>query len=226
MRRFFYAIAQLLGGAFVIFLFTFVWILFDGLTDLGDEADVALASGDSESPSSASEPALDLAIQLYNEGEFRYIIVSGSSDAGVDDGTAAMTQYLESHKIPSTAIIEAHWGKDPQSPDQDMANILKSHHFKSVLVITDYYRVTRIKLMLGHEGIEDVWKAHVGTLRKADAVKIGREVIALYEYIGKAYLLPAVEKIKKEAWIGADKAKAGAEKAKEKVDKSLDSLPK
>ena len=103
---------------------------------------------------------------------------------------------------------------------------MKSHRFQSVMVVTDYYHMTRTKLALLHEGITEIGKAHVGKLRKEDAWKIGREVVALYDYIGKIYLLPAAKKVKKEALVGVDKAKADAEKTKEKVDKSLDSMAK
>ena len=88
MRRLFNVIFQLLAAAFVIFLFTAVWIVFDGLNDQGEKADVALVTGHAESPQGhAAEPRLDRVVQLYNESEFPFIIVSGSTGRGAhDDG--------------------------------------------------------------------------------------------------------------------------------------------
>ena len=230
MRRFFSLIFQLIAAALVIFLFTAVWIVFDGLIDLGEKADVALVTGDSETPQvNAEQPRLDRVIKLYNDGEFPFIILSGSTvraSRSHDDDPAAMAKYLESRGIASSVIIEDRRGKDTPDTAREVAEIMKSHRFKSVMVVTDYYHVTRTKLALVHEGIADIQKAHVGKLRKEDAWKIGREVVALYDYVGKIYLLPAAEKVKKEALVGLDKAKADAEKVKEKIDKSLDSLPK
>jgi uncharacterized SAM-binding protein YcdF (DUF218 family) len=242
MRKLFNVIFQLVAAALVIFLFTAVWIVFDGLTDLGQKADVALVT---------DMNGLDRAIKLYNEDEFPFIIVSGSmvrlttvvndgtlrlTGSSTDDEAADMAKYLESHGVPSSAIIEDHLGENTvetadnvaeiMKTTRDVAEIVKSHRFQSVMVVTDYYCVTLTKLALHHEGVPEIQKAHVGKLRKADAWKIGREVVALYAYIGKFYLLPEVEKLKKEALAGLDRVKADAEKAREKVDKSLDSLSK
>jgi uncharacterized SAM-binding protein YcdF (DUF218 family) len=226
MGRFLKLIFKLLAVALLIFLLTVVWVVLDGQIDLGAKADVALVTGHGESSLGASEPRLDRAIQLYNDGEFPFIVVSMSMDLPAQDGSAAMAKYLESHGIPSNAIIEDHREKNTQDTARDMAEIMKSHRFHSVMVVTDYYKMTRMKLALHHDGVTEIEKAHVGNLQKQDAWEINREVVALYDYIGKFYLLPAAEKLKKEAQVGIDKFKANAEKAKEKVDKKFDSLSK
>ena len=238
MRRLFNVIFQLVAAALLIFLFTAVWIVFDGLNDLGEKADVALVIGHSElSEGNAEQPRLDRVIKLYNEGEFPFIIVSGStrrstitinnrSGIFTDDRPAEMAKYLESHGVPSNAIIEGRQGQNTQETARDVAGIMKSHQFQSVMIVTDYYHMTRTKLALHHEGVAEIQKAHVGKLQKEDALKIGREVVALYDYVGKVYLLPAAEKVKEEAKVGMDKAKVDAEQAKKKVDKSFDGLSK
>ena len=227
MRRFLNLIFQLLAAALLVFIGTAAWIVFDGLTDLGEKADVALVTGHADSSQGkAEEPRLDRVIKLYNDGEFPFIIVSASRDSGANNESEAMAKYLESHGIASNVIIVAHPGENTPETARDVAEIMKSHEFKSVMIVTDYYHVTRVKLALSHEGITDIQKAHVGKLDKEDAWKIGREVIALYDYVGRVYLLPAAEKAKEEAQVGMDKAKADAEKAKEKVDKSLDNMAK
>ncbi len=238
MRRLFNLIFQLIAAALIIFLFTALWIVFDGLTDLGNKADVVLVTGHAELAESKAEQARrDRVVKLYNDGEFPFIIVSGStsrSTTTINGGTgvftydepAAMAKYLESQGIPSNVIIEDHRAETTQDVARDVAHIMKAHRFKSVMIVTDYYQVTRMKLELHHEGIAEIQKAHVGRLRKEDALGIGREVVALYVYIGKTYLLPTAEKIKKEAEVGVDKAKADAEKAKQKVDKGLNGLAK
>jgi uncharacterized SAM-binding protein YcdF (DUF218 family) len=227
MRRLFSLVFKLLVAALVIFLLTAVWIVLDGLSDAGQKADVALVTGYPESPRGhAAEPRMDRVIQLYNDGEFPFIVVSGPTDPGGYDQPDAMAKYLESGGIPASAIIEENRGEDTQDAAHDMAGIMKSHQFQSVMLVTDYYRMTRARLALTHEGVADIQKVHVGKLRKEDAWKIGREVVALYDYIGKTYLLPAAEKAREEAQAGMDKAKTDVKKAKEKVDKSLDNMAK
>jgi len=223
MRRLFSLIVQLLAAAILIFIGTAAWIVFDGLKDQGQKADVALVTGHLESPQNTAQ--LDRVIKLYNDGEFPFMIVSGSTGRGTYDEPDAMAKYLESHGIPSDAIIQGH-GADTQEAASNVAEIMKSHQFHSVMIIADYYQMTRPKLALNHEGITEIQKAHVGKLQKEDAWKIGREVVALYDYVGKVYLLPAAQKAKEEAQTGLDKAKADAQKAKDKVNNGLDNMAK
>jgi hypothetical protein len=103
---------------------------------------------------------------------------------------------------------------------------MKKHGFGSVMIVTNYYRMTRMKLALEHAGVTDIKKSHLGSVRLHDSWAIAREVFALYAYVGKTFILPAAEKIKEEASSEADKASVEAEKAKDSVNKKLDSLPK
>ena len=222
MRRLFNVIFQLISAAIVIFLLTAVWIVFDGLTDLGEKADVAWVFGSSQPPRGASDPLLDRVIKLYTDGDFPFIVVSGSTHDQAD----VMAKYLESHDVPASAILKGAWGENTLDTARNMAETMKLHQFKSVMIVTDYYYVTRTKLELLHEGITDVQKAHVGKLHKADAMKIGREVVALYDFVAKDYLLPAAEKAREEAQVGIEKAKANADQAKKKMDKGLDNMSK
>lgn len=216
MRKLFNLIFQLVAAAIFVFLCTAAWIVFDGLHDQGAKADVALVTGHAESAQGTSEPVLDHVVQLYNQGEFPFVIVDGSTSP----------EYLESRGIPSSAIIAAYGRGTTQGNAREVAQIMKSHQLQSVMIVSDYYQLTRAKLALRHEGIAEIEKAHVGKFQKGDALKIGREVVALYDYIGKIYLLPAAEKVQKEAQVGLDKAKSDAETTKEKVDKSLDNMAK
>jgi hypothetical protein len=103
---------------------------------------------------------------------------------------------------------------------------MKAHDLNSVMVVTDYYHVTRTKMALMHDGVISIQKAHVGKLSEDDAWEIAREVVALYTYVGRVYVLPVVEKVTQEAKVGVDKAKVDADEAKKKVDKGFDSMSK
>jgi hypothetical protein len=227
MRRLLNLIFQLLAAAIVIFLGTAVWIVLDGLTDVGEKADVALVTDHAWHAPGGPDGQLDRVVQLYRDGEFPWVIVVGST--GLEPGyenALTMAKYLEDHGLPSSAIIVDNHGETTQETARLVATIMKSHGFQSVMIVSDYYHITRTKLALRHEGVADVEKAHVGKLRKGDALKIGREVVTLYDYLGKVYFLPAAEQVKKEAQVGMDKASADAEKATQKVSKSLDNLAK
>ena len=230
LRRLFKLIFQLVALALVIFLLTAVWIVFDGLTDLGEKTDVGVVLGRSEHGQGASDPLaearLDRAIKLYDDSQFPIIVVVGSGGGGAYDQPGAMASYLEDHGISSSVIIEARAGIDTLDTARQLAEIMKQRGFVSVMIVTDYYHVTRTKLALRHEGVSEIKQTHVGFLRKEDAAKIGREVVALYDYIGKLYLLPGAKKVEAEAEVGLEKAKVDAESAKKTVDQRIDSMAK
>lgn len=228
MRGFLRLIFQLIIAALIIFVLTGLWIICDGLSDLGEHADVALvcAPGNQQENKSLMETRLNRAIELYNDNEFPCMVVSGVTERGHSDEAATMARYLETHGIPAKGIIEDHRGDNTQDTARNLAEIMKQRHFHSVMIVTDYFHITRTKLALRHEGISDIQKAHVGKLQQTDAFPIAREVVAFYVYLGRFYLLPEAEKAREEAKVGEEKIKTEAEKAKEKVDKSLNSMAK
>lgn len=234
MRRLFGLLFKLAVLAAVVFLLTAIWILFDGLSDLGEKADVALVPGHAVLTDGVPGPVLkarlDRAIKLYNDGEFASIVVSGATRLNGYDEASAMSRYLQEHGVPASAIVEDHDGTHTQDSAANLAVIMKAEKLHSVMVVTDYYQITRTKLALRHEGVTEVQQAHVGRLEKKDAYMVGREVVALYDYLYHYYLMPEAkkitEKVTAEAKTGTDKIKDDAEKTKENVDKKIDSLSK
>lgn len=227
MRRLFGFLFQLVIVAVFFFLCTSALIIFDGLNDQGQKADVALVTGHAQVVPGKPNPLLDRVVDLYNAGDFSFIILSGSTGGSAGDEPAAMAEYLERHGIPPGVVIRGRkGGESTQETASRVAEIMKLRQFKSVMIVADYYHITRTRLVLSHEGIAEVERAHVGRLQKEDAVKIAREVVALYVYVGKTYLLPAAEKVKKEAEVGIDKVDADALQAKDKVNKGLDNMAK
>lgn len=76
---------------------------------------------------------------------------------------------------------------------------MRDHHFKSVMVVTHYYHITRTKMALKREGITRISQAHAGTVTKTDAFNIAREVADTYYHLFKYYLGPAAAKAGVEA---------------------------
>jgi uncharacterized SAM-binding protein YcdF (DUF218 family) len=225
MRRLFRFLFQLVAAVLCFVAVTVVWVIFDGLNDDGESADAALVAGHGGEPGSGSA-SLDRVAKLYGDGEFPKIIVSAANPGGAYDEQTSITAYLERHGVPSSAIIDETGARDIGGMTRDVAEIMKAHDLKSIMIVTDYYRMSRLKLALLHAGVSDIKKTHVGTVRKEDALPILQEVVALYEYFVQTFLLPAANKIKEEATTEADKARVEAEKAKDNVNKGLDSLPK
>jgi vancomycin permeability regulator SanA len=174
----------------------------------------------------SGQAQLERVARLYKDGQFHKVIVSAANSGAGPDEQSTMTKYLEDHGVASSAIIDDTDARSTAEVARDVAEIMKSKELDSVMIVAEYYRMSRLKLALLHSGVRDIKKSHVGEARVNDAVPVAREVLALYTYVWRTFLMPAAEKIKKEATTEADKAKVEAEKAKENVDKKLDTLPK
>jgi vancomycin permeability regulator SanA len=227
MRRLFSFIFQLIFLAVVILAATAVWMVFDGLNDQGEKADLALVAGHQYvAADGENQPKLDRIVTLYNQGAFPAVLVGGPVTSGFEDEPAKEREYLQAHGIPAGAISEDNHAINTAELAADTASSMHEHQQRSVMLVTDYYRMTRLKLALSHEGVKDIFNMHTGALVKEDAFAIGREVLAFYDYVGRTFLLPAAQKAKEEVKVGADKAKVEAEKAKDDVDKKIDNLKK
>ena len=203
-------------------------IIFDGLNDRGDKAEAALVVDARVPAKGAASPVLDRAVEMHRSGEVNTIVVVSSKwlGEGQEGGAAEMAKYLVSHGVPADDIIKSDHGGSLQETAHAVADVVQIHKLESVMLVADYYDITRFKVALGHEGVKHVQTVHVGTVTKDDTFRIFNSVVGLYQYVGKVYLLPEAEEVKKEAESGMDKAKVEADHAKDKVDKGLDNLPK
>jgi uncharacterized SAM-binding protein YcdF (DUF218 family) len=224
MRRILFFLLKLAVVVVCFVAISVVFVIFDGLNDVGDRADTALVV--QQSDSAQTDALLGHAADLYKGGKFHHIIIAAAGSFPSFAAQAEMTKYLEDHHVPSSAIIEDSGAADYAVMAHDVSGVMKRQAMSSVMIISDYYCMTRLKLALLHAGVSNVAKSHVGTAGLGDAWPIVCEVGALYQYIFRTYLMPAAEKFKDEASSAADKASQEAGKARNEVDKKLDSLPK
>jgi vancomycin permeability regulator SanA len=237
IRGLFWLLYRLIALAVLVFVGTAVWIVGDGLNDSGTNADVAVVLGNAIQKNGMPAPILrerlDKAIELYDKGDFPLIIVSGATRLGGDE-PAAMCNYLVEHQVPIGAIVQDRGGANTDDTSEDVERIAKERDLHSVMIVTDYYHITRTKLALHHAGVTDVEQAHSGVVKTEDAPRLGREILALYFYIGKFYFIPWAskaqaqaqvdsEKLKEQAQIEAEKLKEDADKAKSNVQQQLQS---
>ncbi len=238
IRGLFRLIFRLIVLAVLVLVGTAIWIVYDGLNDHGEHADCAAVPGGAIRRDGVPGPILrarlDHAIELYRAGKFPLIIVSGATKLGGYDESAAMSNYLVEHQVPVAAVIQDKTGVHTSETGEDVARIMKARHLNSVMIVTNYYHITRTKLALQLAGIHDIDQSHVGVVTKDDAFMIARETLALYYYLGKFYVLPAaekakeeakptLEKVKEEVKTGSDKVEEEADKAKEKVQDDMNS---
>ena len=104
-------------------------------------------------PSPDLQARLDDALNLYNDGDAKVIMVTGSKEKGdlYTEAEAGAT-YLESKGVPSADILEA-GGNDSYRNVSDAAPMLKARGDTSVLVATDPFHEDRSMAICSELGL-------------------------------------------------------------------------
>jgi|GEM_PF-1125046 len=206
------------------------WLVLDGLHDNFDHADVALVPGYGESSPGDLGPALtarlDRTIVLYQENKFPFIIVSGQDTAAEKHEPERMAHYLESRQIPASVIILDHRSEKAGDTVDNLSRIMKGQGFHSVMVISDYYRLTRLKVYALRGGVREVEQAHVGQWNRGDIPSILGEVVTTYDRLAKMYLLPVAQRIYGDVLNTKDTISEDVSGSKDTINRSLDGMSK
>jgi vancomycin permeability regulator SanA len=226
IRGFFRLLSRLLTIVALALVLTAVWIVYDGMNDSGSKADCAVVLGAAMladgQPSPVLQERLDKAIEVYRAGRVPIIIVSGADHVEGDGYSEApgMGRYLMAHGVPGPAILEDRGGINTDATAHDVAAEMRARGYKSVMIVTSYYHITRTKLAFWREGIHDTAQAHAGVVRKEDAFSIAREVIDLYYHLFKFYLAPAAQQAAVVARDEAQKLGGQIKSETQNVEKS------
>ncbi|MGJ0485245.1 MAG: SanA/YdcF family protein [Methylomicrobium sp.] len=179
----------LLGTSIAVVLAIAAVILIDGFTDDLDKADTAVVLGNTVYPDGTPSPRLkarlDKAVELYRQGYFRRIIVSGAHGVEGYDEARVMKDYLISHGVEAKAILPDPNGFNTFETARNTAALLRRAEDKSVMVITQYFHITRSRLALNKFGITEVRSAHANYFGLRDIYSLLREVVAIPVYLLK-----------------------------------------
>lgn len=166
-----------------------VLLIIDGLNDELNKVDVAVVLGNkveiNGQPSERLQARLNKAVELYEDGYFNFIIVSGGIGKEGFDEAKVMGSYLIDKGIPEDKIIEDNNGYNSYMTAKNTKNIMDELDFNSVMVITQYYHVSRTKLAFKKLGIKNVYSAHAEIFEYRDIYSIIREFPAYYKYLLK-----------------------------------------
>lgn len=162
-------------------------IVFDGLHDDTQVSDVGVVPGSQVMPdgrpSDRLRARLDKAVELYRQGMFKHVIVSGGTGKEGFSEAQVMADYLASQQqVPREAIILDEHGDTTQDTARNSAAIMRERGFSSALVVTQYFHVTRSRYALHRAGIVAVHAAHPRYFEPRDLYSIARELVALPAY--------------------------------------------
>ena len=173
------------------FLLGAVLIVADGLRDDIHPADVAIILGNTvESdgrPSARLRARLDKAVELYREGLFQHVIVSGGIGVEGFNEAEVMKSYLVSQGVPGGCIIADGEGATTSLTARNAARVMKEQGWQSALVVSQYFHISRTRLAVESYGVRPVYSAHAEYFELRDVYSIAREVIGYGAYLMRRY---------------------------------------
>jgi vancomycin permeability regulator SanA len=188
LHKFLQRAVTLLSVLFAISAGIIVW---DGLTDEIAVSDIAVVLGSKVEtdgmPSERLKARLDKTLGLYEKGWFPRIIVSGGMGKEGYDEALIMRSYLVEHGIPEENVIVDSSGKNTYFTAKKSARLMTTHGWKSALVISQYFHISRSRLALQRFGVPHVYSAHADYYEIRDIYSLGREVIAYAYYLLRGY---------------------------------------
>ncbi len=185
--RFLRAVAMTAGVTFATILLASAVLVSQGIRDEIHEADVAVVLGNTVNPDGTPSrrlaARLDRALELYHRGMFKHVIVSGGLGREGFDEAVVMKDYLTKRGVPLDKIIVDSLGLTTAATAQNTATIAKTHHWSSVLVVSQYFHIPRCRLALSQAGVKPVYSAHAHYFELRDIYSIPREVIGYATYL-------------------------------------------
>ena len=182
LRRFF----RVVRISVMLFMCAAAGLTISGLTENTFPADVIVVPGNAVSPegkpSDRLAARLDRALELYQEGMGKVIIVSGGTGwQGVDEA-AAMRGYLLSRGVKEEHIVQDSQGNTTYDTVNFTQSYMKKHGLTSALAVTQYFHIPRTCMALERAGVSKVGKSHAHFFEWRDLYSTLREVPAYLYY--------------------------------------------
>ena len=180
-----------------IILFLLVWVIIhiiyiciDGLRNFKGNADVAIVLGNqvykNDSLSTGLQGRVDEALVLYKAGRVKKIFVSGGisndKDGRYPEGDA-MQKYVRQHGVPAADVISDNNGQNTFLTAKDFIAWNQTHHYRSAVIVSQFYHITRAKYILRKLGFKNVYSASSEKYSWRDITGTLREVPAFYKYL-------------------------------------------
>lgn len=169
-----------------IFLHLSVTII-DGLWDRQQSADLAVIMGNKVNEDGTLSTRLakrvDCGLQLYQKGRVKRLLVSGGlGKEGHYEGDK-MRDYLLKNGAPDSIIIVDNQGNNTTLSVANTLRLQDSLRFKSVIVVSQYFHLTRSKMLFRKQGFKVVSGASPWYFEWRDVYALGREMVGYYRQL-------------------------------------------
>lgn len=162
-----------------------IYTVIDGITSQTPKADCIVVLGtkvnEDGSLSDRLVARLDRALELYQNRKSNQIFVSGGLGKEGQYEGSKMAQYLTKNGIPKSAIIIDNQGNTTRLTAMNLSEVIPTT--SSVIVVSQFYHLTRCKLALRQVGYQDISSAHAEYLEWRDLYGLFREFFGFYKYL-------------------------------------------
>jgi vancomycin permeability regulator SanA len=161
-----------------------VVIISDGLTNSQSKADYAVVMGNKVNTdgtlSERLSKRLECSLELYRSKQVNGFIVSGGlGKEGFYEGSK-MKEFLVQHGVPDSLIVTDNKGDNTLKTVENVIRLKDSLHYHSLIVVSQYYHLTRCKMLFRKNGFEAVSGASPAYFEWRDLYSIVREFFAYY----------------------------------------------
>ena len=167
------------------FFIHIVCILIDGFTDETKPVKVGIVFGnkvnEDGSLSDRLKARVDKGLELYQNKTVKLLYVSGGlGKEGYKEGDK-MAEYLVQHGVPKRAIIIDNKGNTTHETAENFVKDFPRE--KEVIVITQYFHISRSKLAMKNVGIGTIEGVHANYVEVNDFFSTIREFFGYYKYL-------------------------------------------
>jgi vancomycin permeability regulator SanA len=133
--------------------------------------------------SNSMKNRLDVGLKLYKEGQVQKLIVTGGLAHKGFCEADLMQEYLLENGVKLADIILDNEALNTEENVQNSLEIMKSYHYKKLIIISQYYHILRIKLMYHKNGFYNLGSAYTRYYnKKHHHFALVREFFGYYYY--------------------------------------------
>ena len=160
------------------------YITIDGVTKNEKRADIAVILGNKVNEdgtlSERLEKRLECGLRLYKKGQIKKIIVSGGlGKEGFYEGDK-MKEYLIKNNVADSLVIVDNYGNNTLATVKNTIKLKDSLNFRSIIVVSQYFHLTRTKALFKKQGFKNVSSASPKYFEFRDCYSLFREFVAYY----------------------------------------------
>ena len=160
-------------------------IIYDGLTDEAKKAEVIVILGNKVNKdgtlSNRLKARLDRGLELYSDSLAPLIFVSGGLGKEGHLEGSKMAEYLILNGVEENKVIIDNEGNTTQLTANNF--IKRFPRVKTVIIVSQFYHISRTKLAFRNQGISIVYGAHCDYFELRDGYGLFREFFGYYKYL-------------------------------------------